>query len=100
MANPEIAHRLVVLALSLVTDAQPAPVVRYALDEVALAYAPSARALTHARAIAAATPANPAYELWAATSDITKTLEWLSLLWPTMNKESDVTPTIAGDSTI
>jgi len=50
--------------------------------------------------IAAGALALPAYELFSAASDMFMTLGRLSLLLPTLNKDSDVKVTVAENSRI
>jgi len=50
--------------------------------------------------IAAGIPSSPAYELFAATSEMIRTLGELSLLLPTLAKNSEVTKTLVENSKI
>jgi hypothetical protein len=50
--------------------------------------------------IAAGALASPAYELFSATSEMMRTLAQLSLMLPTLNKDSEVTVTVAENSKI
>lgn len=50
--------------------------------------------------IAAGAPSNPAYELFAATSEILTNLAWMSYLLPTLAKDSTIVPTVSENSRI